>query len=202
MLRDTPQEKLAELVGVVKREFEVPEADAALEAKVAELAEAKVTEAVKIQTKQERYAALADNRAAVQEALLEVLRTVVAPLVEADGGELYLVSAEGGQLRLHLAGTCCGCPGAEATSGEVITPAVLLTATMVLKRQPFAYVLSMALLVLLALLAPQIVAQSVFQVRAGVSYAPGEIVGPICGFATLAIAALYFIVRILRGIQD
>ena len=83
----------------------------------------------------------------------------------------------------------------------VITPTVLLTATMVRKRQPFGYVLSMALLVLLALLAPQIVAQSVFQVRAGVNYAPGEIVGPICGFATLAVAALYFLVRILRGIE-
>jgi polyribonucleotide nucleotidyltransferase len=65
------QEKLAELVGLEKREFEVPEADAALEAKVAELAEAKVVEAVKIQTKQERYAALADNRTAVKEALAE-----------------------------------------------------------------------------------------------------------------------------------
>jgi len=83
----------------------------------------------------------------------------------------------------------------------VITPTVLLAATMVLKRQPFGYVLSMALLVLLALLAPQIVAQSVFQVRAGVNYAPGEIAGPICGFATLAVAALYFLVRILRGIE-
>jgi len=65
------QEKLAELVGVVKREFVAPEKDAELEAKVAELAEAKVAEAIKIQTKQERYAALADNRAAVQEALAE-----------------------------------------------------------------------------------------------------------------------------------
>lgn len=62
--------------------------------------------------------------AAVPQALLEVLRTVLAPLVEADGGQLYLVSADNGQVRLHLAGTCCGCPGAEATSRQVITPAV------------------------------------------------------------------------------
>lgn len=63
------QEELAKLVGNAKREFIVPEVDEALAAKVTELAEAKVAEAVKIQTKQERYAALADNRAAVQEQL-------------------------------------------------------------------------------------------------------------------------------------
>jgi polyribonucleotide nucleotidyltransferase len=65
------QEELAKLVGLEKREFIVAETDAALEAKVTELAEAKVVEAVKIQTKQERYAALGDNRTAVKEALAE-----------------------------------------------------------------------------------------------------------------------------------
>ncbi len=65
------QTELAKLVGLEKREFIVAETDAALEAKVVELAEAKVLEAVKIQTKQERYAALGDNRAAVKEQLAE-----------------------------------------------------------------------------------------------------------------------------------
>jgi polyribonucleotide nucleotidyltransferase len=65
------QEELAKLVGLAKREFSVPETDTELEAKVTALAEARVVEAVKIQTKQERYAALADNRAAVQEKLAE-----------------------------------------------------------------------------------------------------------------------------------
>jgi polyribonucleotide nucleotidyltransferase len=65
------QTELATLVGVEKREFAVPETDAELEAKVTEMAEAKVLEAIKIRTKQERYAALADNRAAVQEQLAE-----------------------------------------------------------------------------------------------------------------------------------
>ena len=65
------QNELAKLVGLEKREFIVAETDAELEAKVTELAEAKVLEAVKIQTKQERYAALADNRTAVKEQLAE-----------------------------------------------------------------------------------------------------------------------------------
>ncbi len=63
------QTELAKLVGLEKREFIVAKTDAELEAKVTKLAEAKVVEAVKIQTKQERYAALADNRTAVKEQL-------------------------------------------------------------------------------------------------------------------------------------
>ncbi len=63
------QSELAKLVGNAKREFIVPEVDAELAAKVTELAEAKISELVKIQTKQERYAALSDNRAVVKEQL-------------------------------------------------------------------------------------------------------------------------------------
>ena len=65
------QAELAKLVGLEKREFIVAETDAALEAKVTELAEANVKVAAKIQTKQERSAALGDNRTAVKEALAE-----------------------------------------------------------------------------------------------------------------------------------
>jgi polyribonucleotide nucleotidyltransferase len=65
------QIELAKLVGLEKREFIVAETDAALEAKVTERAEANVKVAAKIQTKQERYAALGDNRTAVKEALAE-----------------------------------------------------------------------------------------------------------------------------------
>ncbi|MFA6685906.1 MAG: polyribonucleotide nucleotidyltransferase [Desulfuromonas sp.] len=65
------QEKLQQQVGVAKREFEVPEVDAELEKKVTEVCEAQVVEAVKLQVKQERYAALSANREKVQELLAE-----------------------------------------------------------------------------------------------------------------------------------
>jgi len=65
------QEELAKLVGKEKREFAAPQVDEELVAKVTELAETKVVEAVKIQSKQERYAALADIRAEVKEQLAE-----------------------------------------------------------------------------------------------------------------------------------
>ncbi|MGW8312941.1 MAG: polyribonucleotide nucleotidyltransferase [Desulfuromonadales bacterium] len=65
------QSELARLVGLEKREFSVAETDSELADKVATLAEAGVVAAVKIRAKQDRYAALADNRAAVQEQLAE-----------------------------------------------------------------------------------------------------------------------------------
>jgi polyribonucleotide nucleotidyltransferase len=65
------QEELAKLVGKQKREFEVPQVDAELVAKVTELAEPKVVEAVKIQSKQDRYSTLADIRAEVKAELAE-----------------------------------------------------------------------------------------------------------------------------------
>jgi Fe-S cluster biogenesis protein NfuA len=56
--------------------------------------------------------------------LLKVCKEVIAPLVRADGGELYLVAVEADHLTLHLAGTCSGCPGAVLTTRGVIEPAV------------------------------------------------------------------------------
>ena len=57
------------------------------------------------------------------EAIARTLREVVAPLVEADGGILYMVPKPAG-LRLHLAGTCGGCPGVRTTTRDVIEPAL------------------------------------------------------------------------------
>lgn len=58
------------------------------------------------------------------EPVVRTLREVVAPLVEADGGVLYVVRKPGGGVRLHLAGACAGCPGFRITSTEVIEPAL------------------------------------------------------------------------------
>jgi len=62
--------------------------------------------------------------AATIDQLLKVCKEVIAPLIRADGGELYLVAVEPDHLTLHLAGTCSGCPGAVLTSRGVIEPAV------------------------------------------------------------------------------
>mgnify|MGYP001309685480 CR=1 FL=1 len=65
------QEELAAKVGGEKREFIVAEPDSALEERITALAEGPMDKAVRIQTKQERYAAVDQVKADVQEALAE-----------------------------------------------------------------------------------------------------------------------------------
>ncbi|HVU02714.1 MAG TPA: NifU family protein [Polyangiaceae bacterium] len=60
--------------------------------------------------------------------ILRVLREVVAPLVRADGGRLYLVKAEPEAVNLHLAGRYSGCPGNTLAVRRVIEPALLAVA--------------------------------------------------------------------------
>ena len=56
--------------------------------------------------------------------MLKVCREVIAPLIRADQGEIYLVAVEPDQITLHLAGMCAGCPGVNLTVKGVIEPAV------------------------------------------------------------------------------
>jgi Fe-S cluster biogenesis protein NfuA len=60
--------------------------------------------------------------AATREQLIDLCRDVLAPLVRADGGELFVVSVGDDALALHLGGLCSGCPGAPLTSKTVIEP--------------------------------------------------------------------------------
>ncbi|MCC6217672.1 MAG: NifU family protein [Polyangiaceae bacterium] len=54
-----------------------------------------------------------------------VLAQVLAPLIAADGGELYLVAASADEVHVHLAGRFAGCPGNELVVRRVIEPALL-----------------------------------------------------------------------------
>lgn len=56
--------------------------------------------------------------------LLKVLKEVIAPLIRADGGEVYIVAVEANHLSLHLAGRYAGCPGAPLVVRGIIEPAV------------------------------------------------------------------------------
>jgi Fe-S cluster biogenesis protein NfuA len=58
------------------------------------------------------------------EQLVKALGEFVAPLVKADGGELYLVSASTDDVHVHLSGTCAGCPGATMTRERLLEPTV------------------------------------------------------------------------------
>jgi Fe-S cluster biogenesis protein NfuA len=51
-----------------------------------------------------------------------VVREVLAPLVRADGGELYLVSLEETGVSLHVTGRFSGCPGNTLVRRRIFEP--------------------------------------------------------------------------------
>ena len=59
-----------------------------------------------------------------RDAVAKLCREVLAPLVRADGGVLYLVSATADDVHIHLAGTCSGCPGAAIPRDRMLEPAI------------------------------------------------------------------------------
>ncbi len=58
------------------------------------------------------------------DAVKKMLREVLAPLLGADGGELYVVALTKKELKLHLAGKLSGSPGTSVTTERIIAPAV------------------------------------------------------------------------------
>jgi Fe-S cluster biogenesis protein NfuA len=59
-----------------------------------------------------------------REKLLKICEDILAPLIRADGGQLFVVAIEADSITLHLAGKCSGCPGATLTSTAIIEPAI------------------------------------------------------------------------------
>lgn len=47
--------------------------------------------------------------------ILEVVNNNIRPALNADGGDISVVSLEGNVLSVSLHGACCGCPHAAAT---------------------------------------------------------------------------------------
>lgn len=67
---------------------------------------------------------LSDENPGEDDAVVKLCRDVLAPLVAADGGVMYIVKTTAEEVHLHLTGTCAGCPGAGLTRDGVIAPAV------------------------------------------------------------------------------
>ncbi len=59
---------------------------------------------------------------AAEEIVAKTCREVLAALVEADGGRMFLVSASSEDIHVHLAGTCAGCPGSAHTASRILAP--------------------------------------------------------------------------------
>lgn len=84
----------------------------------------------------------------------------------------------------------------------VIVPAALVAGILILCRCPFGYVVAFSLLILEAMLMPMITIATIVQIREGVSFEPGEIVGPIAGFSVFAVLSLWVITTLLRQLGN
>jgi len=90
----------------------------------------------------------------------------------------------------------------EALDLAIIVPAVFIAARHLLRgRRVIGLVIAVPLLVLLAALAPTVIAQTVMQVEAGVAFTSAEIIGPISGFVVLGTTAGWAIYSMLRGLD-
>lgn len=84
----------------------------------------------------------------------------------------------------------------------LITPATFIAGALIWRRNPTGYLIAYSLLVLEIMLTPMIAAQTVSQLLAGITFTPAEIIGPMVGFATLGLFALWMMVILLRGTAD
>jgi hypothetical protein len=82
----------------------------------------------------------------------------------------------------------------------VIAPAAIASGVLIWRRRHWGYLMAVPLLILLALLAPLLAAQTISQLSAGVFLTPGEIAGPVSGFVILALAAITVLWSLLRRI--
>ncbi|MCB0110728.1 MAG: hypothetical protein KDE53_32640, partial [Caldilineaceae bacterium] len=80
----------------------------------------------------------------------------------------------------------------------IITPVTLIAGVLIWRRNPVGYLIAFSLLVLEIMLTPMIAAQTVSQLVAGITFTPAEILGPMAGFATLGLFALWVMVVLWR----
>jgi Fe-S cluster biogenesis protein NfuA len=63
-----------------------------------------------------------------------VLEEVIAPLVQADGGKLFVLKLDEDSVEIHLAGRFSGCPGNDLVARRIIEPAIAAVAPRVVCR--------------------------------------------------------------------
>jgi len=59
-----------------------------------------------------------------EQELNEALSKVLAPMVESDEGELFLVADKGQTVHLHLRGRFAGCPGNGLATEHILIPLI------------------------------------------------------------------------------
>ena len=62
--------------------------------------------------------------ASPKDEIVRVVREILGPLIEADGGALFLVAVDDASVALHLAGRFSGCPGNTLARRRVLEPVI------------------------------------------------------------------------------
>jgi hypothetical protein len=84
----------------------------------------------------------------------------------------------------------------------LIVPAALLAAYFLWTRQPMGILISALLLGIVVMLVPLMTAQTIYQLRAGVSFTTAEIVAILGVFTVMSLMGLLALIALLRGMQD
>lgn len=82
----------------------------------------------------------------------------------------------------------------------IIVPAACAAGYLVLRREPMGYLIATPLLGIIVLLGPAILAQTLWQLHAGVELSPPEVVGPVAGFLVMGVLALGLFAALLRRV--
>ena len=88
----------------------------------------------------------------------------------------------------------------DALDLAIISPAAVLSGVLLRRRDPLGYPIAIALLVLLLILAPAIVAQTISQLAVDIEFTVGEVIGPMAGFVVLASFAGWCLSGLLHAV--
>ena len=89
----------------------------------------------------------------------------------------------------------------DALDLAIITPSALLAGRLLHRGRPSGYLIAIVLLVLLLVLAPAIVAQTVSQLAVDIEFTAGEVIGPMAGFVVLAAIAAWCLAGLLAPLR-
>lgn len=84
----------------------------------------------------------------------------------------------------------------------VITPATVLTGLLLLRQIPLGYLLAPVLLILCTLVGIVVIAQTIFQIGAGVTFSPGQFVGLIGSWVVMGAIAIALTFSFFRHLNE
>lgn len=84
----------------------------------------------------------------------------------------------------------------------VITPSAVLAGVLLLRRAPLGYLLAPIVMILCALVGVTVIGQTVFQIRAGIVFGPGQFIGLIGSWVVMGAIAIGLTISFFRNLQD